>query len=192
MKQIILASQSPRRKEILEKLQIPFICQASQIDETLREDCSFEQAMMDLAKRKAMAIFEHHQEAIVIGSDTLVVCHGQVFGKPKSEQEAYDMLKALTTYSSCVITALAIVSKEDCYVDHTKSDVYFLPLKDEQIYAYLQTKEYMDKAGGYAIQGFASKFISRIDGDYYSIMGLPIHLVYQYLDSHGYLEDGKS
>ncbi|MDD6525255.1 MAG: Maf family protein, partial [Firmicutes bacterium] len=134
-----------------------------------------------LAYRKAYKVFEEHKDSIVIGSDTIVVADNQVLGKPKDRMDAINMLHMLNGKTHMVITGVCIIDDEKCECFANVSKVTFDKMSDEEISSYVDTKEPMDKAGAYAIQGMAAKFIERIDGDYYSIMGLPLHDVYKIL-----------
>ncbi|MCI5773046.1 MAG: Maf family protein [Erysipelotrichaceae bacterium] len=181
MKRIILASQSPRRKELLQKLDIPFGIVIPSILETIDTSLSLEEAIAKLAMQKAQAVLQLHPDAIVIGADTIVVYQNQLLGKPQDRQEALSMIKMLQGNTHQVITGVSVVSKDhQCKQAHI-SHVTFDPMSDEEINAYLDANEWQDKAGAYGIQGHAAKYISHIDGDYYSIMGLPINLLYKML-----------
>lgn len=181
MKQIILASQSPRRKELLEKCGYPFITEPADIDETLNPSLSLQGAIKDLAARKAEHIFEKHPDAIVIGSDTIVTIENEVLGKPKDDAHAFTMLRKLQGRTHEVITGIAIFSNEEKWTDVSISKVTFSPMSDAEIKAYIATKECNDKAGAYAIQGYGGRYITHIEGNYYSIMGLPLSKVYEQL-----------
>ena len=181
MKPLILASQSPRRKELLEKCGHPFSVEAADIDESLKPDCSLEEAVMDLSFRKAKAVLDEHPGAVVIGSDTIVVKDGKILGKPKNREEARMMLETLSGADHQVITGLCILSDKREYRNVSVSDVTFSLLSEEEIQAYLESGEADDKAGAYGIQGLAGNFITGIRGDYYAIMGLPVSMIYQEL-----------
>ncbi len=181
MKQIVLASQSPRRKELLEKCGYAFITEPADIDETIREDQDLCREIQRLSKRKAEHILEKHPDCIVIGSDTIVVVDNCVLGKPKDHADAQNMLRMLSGRAHQVITGICIMSSQRVYTNAVSSDVHFASLSDQEILDYIATGECDDKAGAYAIQGYGSKFIKGIEGDYYSIMGFPLHLVYEEL-----------
>jgi septum formation protein len=181
MKPLILASQSPRRKELLEKCGVPFTVEAADLDETLNPELTLEEAVMDLSFRKAKAVLEVHPDAVIIGSDTIVVKDGKILGKPKDRKEAKEMLEMLSGASHQVITGLCILSKEREYRNVSVSDVTFAELTEEEIIDYLESGEADDKAGAYGIQGKAGNFITGIRGDYYAIMGLPVSMIYQEL-----------
>ena len=181
MKQLILASKSPRRKELLEKCGIPFIVEAAEIDETLKKDVPLTEAIQDLSRRKASAILASHPDAVVLGSDTIVVVDDMVLGKPVDHADAGRMLRKLSGRSHQVITGFCLLSSKKCHTDVSVSHVHFSPLTDSEIEAYVNSGEADDKAGAYGIQGLAGKFITHIEGDYYTIVGLPLAKVYQEL-----------
>ena len=181
MKDIILASQSPRRKEIFSMLNLPFTCVPSSIDETINAYNNLEDEIKDLSKRKAQSILEENPDAIVIGSDTIVIVDGYVLGKPADKEEASKMMHLLQGKTHQVLTGLCILSSKREYNDISISSVTFMELSDEEINVYLENDEWKDKAGAYAIQGNAGKFIKAIEGDYYAIMGLPLQMVYEEL-----------
>ena len=184
MKPLILASQSPRRKELLEKCGMPFVVEAADIDETLNPGLTLEEGVKDLSFRKAKAVLELHPDAVVIGSDTIVVKDGRVLGKPKDRKEARAMLELLSGASHQVITGLCILSGKREYRNASVSEVTFAKLSEEEITAYLESGEADDKAGAYGIQGKAGNFITGIHGDYYAIMGLPVSMIYQELKNY--------
>jgi septum formation protein len=176
MKQIVLASSSPRRKEILEGLGVQFKVISSDIEETVNEELSPPEIAKQLAYLKAKDISNKISgDYVVIGADTIVE-YNKVLGKPKSTEDAYHMLKLLSGQVHRVITGFAII---DCFnqkefIDYDCTNVYFNKLTDEQIQKYIATGEPMDKAGAYGIQGKASLFVSKIEGDYFNIVGLPM------------------
>ena len=184
--EIILASNSPRRKEILESLGYKFRIAPSDIDENI--NLKGEELVCELAKRKAHRIFDYNKDSIVIGSDTIVYYKGKVYNKPKSEEECYFMLKSLSGKTHEVITGVYIASKKECISFYDKAYVTFKELTDEDIYNYIKTKEPFDKAGGYAIQGYIGRFIKSIDGDFFSVVGMPKSEVYatlkEYIKNH--------
>lgn len=177
--EIILASNSPRRKEILESLGYKFRIAPSDIDENI--NLNGELLVCELAKRKALIIYECNKDSIVIGSDTIVYYDGKVYNKPKSEEECYFMLKNLSGKTHEVITGVYIASNKECISFFDKAYVTFKELSDQEIYDYIKTKEPFDKAGGYAIQGIGNALIKEYKGDFYTIMGLPKDLVNSHL-----------
>ncbi|EKJ5015340.1 Maf-like protein [Enterococcus faecalis] len=155
--QIILASQSPRRQELLKRVVPTFTIAPADIDETVGKDGLPAEYVAQMATQKAAAIAEQSPEALVIGCDTIVALAGEILGKPTSREDGYRMLRLLSGKTHDVYTS-----------------VTFYPLTDTEIHAYLDTAEYADKAGAYGIQGQGALLIEAIAGDYYAIMGLPI------------------
>ena len=177
MTKFILASNSPRRQEIFRKLNIEFEVITADIEEIIDNNIPPYRLACDLAYQKASNIITHIQgDGIIIAADTIVYNNG-VFGKPHNHQAAYEMIKSLSGKTHEVITGLAIIdtntNKEVKEYEITK--VHFRKIEDEEIYKYIATGEPMDKAGGYGIQGKASLFIRKIDGDYYNVVGLPVY-----------------
>lgn len=176
MKQIVLASGSPRRREILEGLGVEFEVMSSDIEEIVDEKLSPPEIAKQLAYQKAKDISNKIKgDCVVIGADTIVE-YNKVLGKPQSIEEAYDMLKLLSGQVHRVITGFAIIDSraQRELIDYECTNVYFDNLSDEQIRKYIATGEPMDKAGAYGIQGRASLFVSKIEGDYFNVVGLPI------------------
>ena len=174
MRNLILASQSPRRKELLEKCGYPFSIIVADIDEAIDFSLSLEDAIQTLAYKKAEKVFTDHKEDVVIGSDTIVTINSQILGKPKDKNDAFNMLKSLSGKTHQVITGLAVITKDKVYKTVSVNDVTFYDLSDEEIYKYIETNEPMDKAGGYGIQGYGALLVQKICGDFYSVVGLPI------------------
>lgn len=175
---LILASGSPRRKELLSLLNIPFDVIVSDFEESIDESKPLEKEIERLSYGKAKTVFDLHNDSIVIGSDTIVTIDNKVLGKPKTVDKAMEMLKEIQGREHVVITGVTIMSKDKIETFHTSSKVYFNPMDEKEIEEYANTKEPLDKAGAYAIQGIGSKYINKIDGDYYSIMGLPVSELY--------------
>ena len=171
--QLILASQSPRRKELLGLFHIPFSIEVADIDETM-DPCKtpFEEVAR-VSRLKAEAI-PRTGDDVVIAADTIVVCNGEVLGKPKDEADAFRMLKLLSGSDHQVMTGMTVLRGDTVKVCTEVTDIHFRPLSDREIRAYIQTGEPMDKAGAYGIQGGAALFTERIVGDYYNVMGLPV------------------
>ncbi len=179
MNKIILASGSPRRKELIETLKIPFSVIVSDIDESIDENANLVDEIEKLSYKKALAVFKDHKDAVVIGADTIVVHNNEVLGKPKTEENAIKMLNKIQGDWHEVITAVSIISVKQSETFSVVSRVHFYPMDDEEIKLYVNSKEPLDKAGAYAIQGEGSRYIKEIKGDYYSIMGLPISELYR-------------
>ena len=178
MKKIILASNSPRRKEILENLNIKFDilspdADESSVDKTLPPELYVE----NLASLKAFAAAKKTVlQKIIIGADTVVALDDKILLKPKDDDDAFNMLKSLSGRAHSVYTGICVVNShtaKSC-IAYEKTDVYFRNLDDDEILRYIQTGESADKAGAYGIQGLGSLFIEKIDGDYFNVVGLPV------------------
>lgn len=180
--ELILASQSPRRQELLRLLTDDFTVCPADIDETLSGSLPLTEQVAHLAARKAEFVRAKHPGAAVIGADTIVVCGGAVLGKPEDEDVARRMLTMLSGRVHEVITGLALaLPTGETVRDATVTRVHFAPLTRREISAYLATGEPMDKAGAYGIQGRGAQLITGIEGDYYSVMGLPVRRLYEML-----------
>lgn len=180
--QLILASQSPRRKELMELFRIPFSVRVADIDETMDSALSAFDEVARVSRLKAEAT-PHEDADVVVAADTIVVCDGMVLGKPKSERDAYDMLKMLSGKDHQVMTGLTVLRGDAAVICTEVTDVHFRELTDAEIFAYIRTGEPMDKAGAYGIQGGAALFVEKITGDYYNVMGLPVCRLGQILKS---------
>ena len=170
---VILASQSPRRRELLGLFRIPFDVRVADIDETMNPDLPADEEVGRVSRSKAMAIAADENE-IIIAADTIVVVDGKVLGKPQSPDHARQMLKSLSGRDHQVMTGIAVRRGAQCAVCTEVTDVTFRPLTDAEIDAYIATGEPMDKAGAYGIQGGAALFCEKLHGDYYNVMGLPV------------------
>ena len=182
-RKIILASASPRRKELLEKLDLEFSVCPADIDESLLPDEDAGMYPLRTAVQKAMAVAKTAEDALIIAADTVVAVDDDILGKPRDEAEAKAMLQRLSGREHIVITGIGVV---DTVSGRTLSAteqtiVYFHPLRDEEIDAYIATGECMDKAGSYGIQGKGSLLVRKIDGDYFNVMGLPLSRLYRLL-----------
>lgn len=183
---VILASASPRRKELLGNMGVDFEIITSNIEEVRNEKLSLGKQIEDLAFQKANAVFKTTTgDRLVIGSDTIVCLGKKIFGKPKNEAEGREMLSSLSGKSHKVITGLCVLVERNEniteYKVHHTAKIYFRKITAEEIDKYIKTNEYADKAGAYAIQGKSSVFIDKIKGNYFSVVGLPIHLLYDIL-----------
>lgn len=183
---IILASQSPRRKELLGLMGVNFEVMPSDAEEDNNQKIKLSKLSESLALLKAQDVFNKTSgKRVVIGSDTLVSVGGKLFGKPKNKEEAFKMLKSLSNNTHKVITSLAVLIDDGKilkkYVTHDIAKVTFIKLTDEEINKYLEFDEYKDKAGAYAVQGRSGMFIKQINGSFASVMGLPTHLLYSIL-----------
>ena len=178
--QLILASQSPRRKELLGLFHIPFTIRIADIDETMDPAKApyDEVARVSLLKAKAV---EANDEDVVIAADTIVVCDGKTLGKPHSEEEAAGMLRLLSGRDHQVMTGMTVL-RGDTHRSITEvTDIHFRALSENEIARYVASGEPMDKAGAYGIQGGAALFAEKMVGDYYNVMGLPVCRLWQLL-----------
>lgn len=175
---IVLASKSPRRSEILKNAGFCFTVRVSDADETLPDGISPEEAVMLLSRIKAEAV-ERYDGETVIGADTVVVSDGKILGKPQSENDAFSMLRGLSGRTHSVFTGVTAVTDGGTESFYEKTEVEFVFLSDDEIKNYISTGEPFDKAGAYGIQGFASKFVKGIKGDYFNVVGLPISKIYE-------------
>ena len=171
--QLILASQSPRRKELLGLFRIPFTVQVADIDETFDLTLSPFDEVARVSRLKAEAI-PYTDEDVVIAADTVVVCDGRILGKPADEADAFRMLRLLSGKDHQVMTGLTVLRGDTATVCTEVTDIHFRKLSDEEIWAYIRTGEPMDKAGSYGIQGGAALFAEKIVGDYFNVVGLPV------------------
>lgn len=186
METLILASSSPRRKELLENLQLSFEVHSSDVDETYNPTLSPPEIVMELAMRKSENVAMKHPKSFVIGCDTIVVQDGQVLGKPKDKTEATVMLKKLSGRTHLVYTGVSIFSPKTHVEFYEKTEVVFWELTDDEIYSYVNSGEPLDKAGAYGIQGFGSVLVKKINGDYFSVVGLPVSRTIRELKKLGY------
>jgi septum formation protein len=177
---LVLASQSPRRSELLRNAGIPFAVKVADVDETIRDGEVPEEYAQRVAEEKAMAVPAGPAD-VVLGADTIVVIDGQILGKPADGADAVRMLHLLQGRRHDVITGICVRRANRLVRDWAATKVWFTALSDEEIRAYAASGEPMDKAGAYAIQGLASKFIERIDGSYANVVGLPVALVYKHI-----------
>ena len=179
---IILASKSPRRKELLNLITKDFIVAESHFDESSIHENDFHKLPAILAYNKANNILNRYtSDDCIIGSDTIVVINNEILGKPKDKEDAKRMLKLLSNNTHLVITGLSILYKNKIINKSIENFVTFKELSDEEIDDYINSNEPFDKAGSYAIQGLGSKFIKSINGDYFSIVGLPVNTLYETL-----------
>ena len=187
-KKIILASASPRRRELLTQAGYEFEIQVSHKEETYTSETP-DEIVKELALLKARDIAEHNdaKNMIVIGADTVVAHKGAILGKPKSKDDAYEMIKGFQGDKHQVYTGVAIldydIDGKETIVNHAvKTDVYVNPMTDEEIWNYIQSDNVMDKAGSYGIQSGFAVHIEKIEGDYFNVVGLPVSYIYQMLN----------
>lgn len=179
MGMLVLASASPRRAELLTAAGFRFSVSPQDVDEARRLSEGPEDYVLRLACEKARSA-RQGSGAVVIGADTAVVVDGDVLGKPRDDEDAARMLRQLSGRSHQVLTGLA-VGGEELLTELARTSVWFVPLADHEIAWYVASGEPRDKAGGYAIQGLGSRFVSRIDGSYSNVVGLPVSAVYRLL-----------
>lgn len=174
MSDFILASASPRRKEILSNAGFCFDIIVSDCDENISEDLSPEKTVEELAKRKALSVWENNRDSVVFGCDTVVAVDGRILGKPKDDEEAFQMLRSLSGKIHTVSTGVCVCSKDRTEVFSNTTQVEFYELRDDTIRSYIASGETSDKAGAYGIQGYGNVLVKEIKGDYFSVMGLPL------------------
>ena len=183
---LILASQSPRRKELLKQLGYDFTCVPADIDESVLSSESPEQYVARLALAKAQAIaIKHHDDVVVLGSDTSVVFGQHILGKPESLSDCHTMLAMLSGNTHEVVTAIAGVKGQRFEVVIVSTEVDFKTLSEKEITNYWHTGEPQDKAGAYGIQGIAGQFVKQIRGSYSAVVGLPLYETAQLLSAFG-------
>ncbi|SDH96311.1 septum formation protein [Alteribacillus persepolensis] len=185
MPSLLLASQSPRRKQLLKESGFSFVTQASYVSEEVPSGFSPVQTVEELARRKAESVFCNHPDKLVIGADTVVACGSDILGKPKTKEEARQMLCQLSAASHEVYSGTALISKHVKKVFHVKTEVVFYPLDEALVEAYIATEEPFDKAGAYGIQGRGRLFVKKLNGDYFNVVGLPIARVARELEQCG-------
>jgi len=187
---IILASKSPRRKELLENIGLKFSVKPADIEEVHRGMTGFGEIVMDLAEQKGEAVRDlMFHDRIIIASDTIVVIDDSILNKPDDRVHAFEMLRLLSGRVHSVFTSLYVYDGylKNTVKEFTETKVEFYDLSDSQISDYLDTHEPFDKAGAYGIQGYGSKFIKKVDGCFFSVMGFPIPLFSQKMYKSGYI-----
>ena len=177
---LVLASQSPRRAEILRQAGIPFVVRVAPVDESARKGETPEEYVQRLAALKAEAVGAAPEE-VVLGADTTVVVDGEILGKPADEADARRMLESLSGRRHEVLTGICLRQGTRSVRDFASTSVWFEPLSAREIEEYAASGEPLDKAGAYAIQGLASKYIGKIEGCYFNVVGLPVSLVCRHL-----------
>jgi len=183
---IILGSQSPRRKEILEFFKLPFTVVSSDFDEsTIAFDSSPEDFVETQAKEKALALQKKHPKDLIITADTTVYLHHKIFQKPSSENEAFSFLQELSGKTHQVLTGVAVLYKETLVTEVATTEVSLSTLSDKELWQYIRSTEPLDKAGGYGIQGVGSLLVTKIHGCYYNVLGLPIQTLAKLLKTFG-------
>ncbi len=170
---LILASQSPRRKELLGLFHIPFYLRVADIDEAMDPEKAPFDEVARVSRLKALAV-NADADDVVIAADTIVVLGNRVLGKPRSEEDAFGMLSALSGQDHQVMTGMTVLRGGKSVSVTEVTDIHFRPLSEKEIRSYIATGEPMDKAGAYGIQGGAALFAEKMVGDYYNVMGLPV------------------
>ena len=180
---LILASQSPRRRQLLAMAGLDFKCIPAYVDETVPEGTPAKEIPRLLALKKAQAVLDAHPNDIVLGSDTVVEIDGEILGKPHDEEDAFRMLRKLSGAVHTVRTGVAILSSDKAESFTSSTRVAFYDHSDEDLWAYIRTQDPMDKAGSYGIQGAGAFLVKGIEGDFYTVMGLPVAEVLRHLKS---------
>lgn len=183
MKQMILASTSPRRKELMALLPVDFKIRTKEIEEHIDALLTPQENVCALATQKAEAVALEYADQVVIGCDTVVAYDGQILGKPKDQEDAKRMIKLLSGNVHEVYTGVSLIchNQNIAYSFYETSKVYMKAISDKECEWYVATGEPMDKAGSYAVQGHGGLFVERIEGDYFNIVGLPVHKLYNAL-----------
>ncbi len=182
---VILASASPRRIELIKKITDDFTVIPSSADESINKEVPVEEIPIILACRKASDIAKGHNDAAVIGCDTVVIANNEVLGKPKDKEDARRMITALSGISHKVITGVALISGKNIISFAETTEVRFRHITEEEIEEYISCDEPYDKAGGYAVQGIAGKFVEELIGDYYNVVGFPVSRIREALKNIG-------
>ncbi len=187
MKRIILASASPRRKELLEKIGLRFKVEPSNYEEDMHSELEPHDFARKISLEKAEAVASKHKNAIVIAADTFIVFGGQILGKPHTENEARKMLETINGTSHSVITGFSIIDtdKNKTLSKSVETKIYIRKLTLAEIDAYVKSKEPLDKAGAYAIQGLGAVIVEKIEGDYFNVIGLPLSALTEALKEFG-------
>jgi len=187
MKKIILASASPRRKELLEKIGLGFEVEPGDYAEEVRSDLKPHELAKAISRGKALAVASKHQNAIIIAADTFVVCGDKIMGKPRTEAEAKVMLRAISGRAHSVITGFTILDAGENKIlsQAVETIVHVKQLSSKEIDAYVRSGEPIGKAGAYEIQGLGSVIIEKIEGDYFNVVGLPLSSLAESLKKFG-------
>lgn len=184
MRKIILASESPRRRELLASLGMNFMTCSTRTKEYFDPSLKIVDALQNVALEKAKSGQTQYPNDLVIGADTIVVIEDTILGKPEDDEEAKAMLKMLSNRTHHVYTGVAICYKDEVETFYEDTEVTFYELEDEMICNYVKTKEPRDKAGAYGIQGKGSILVKKINGDYNNVVGLPISSLYRHLQKY--------
>ncbi len=180
---LILASTSPRRRELIQMLNLPYTCVCADCDETIAP-CAPEETVCQLSKRKAeaaLATCTLGEDSVLIGADTVVAIDGQILGKPKDDEDAYNMIVMMRGKVHSVYTGVTLITKQETRTFYEETRVTVAPITDAEIRTYLATGEHRDKAGAYGIQGAFGLHVTGIQGDYNNVVGFPVARIYQEL-----------
>jgi septum formation protein len=182
---LILASQSPRRRELLALMGLTFDIVVSEVEETVPENIGPGELVEQLALHKAHAVRELHPEACVVGADTIVYIGGEIMGKPRDDADAARILNRLQGRTHTVYTGVAVLTPGGTDIRHDATRVTFAPMSEKEIAWYVATGEPRDKAGAYGIQGPGGMFVERVEGNYFTVIGMPLPLLYRMLQKAG-------
>jgi septum formation protein len=187
MKKIILASGSPRRKELLEKIGLKFEAESSNYEEDIYPGLQPHDAAQKISLKKAEIVASRHKNVVIIAADTFIVFDGQILGKPSTANESKKMLQKLSGKSHSVITGFSVIdtAKNKTLSRSVETIVFLKKLTSSEIDTYVKSKEPLDKAGGYAIQGLGAVIVDRIEGDYLNVVGLPLSALTEALKEFG-------
>lgn len=183
--ELILASQSPRRQELLRMIGLDYTVLVSEVKESVPRGAAPGELVEYLALEKARAVFQAHPQSCVIGADTVVFIDGRIIGKPRDEADAYAILHTLQGRSHTVYTGVAVLAPGHADVRHDETRVTFAPMTRAEIEWYISTGEPMDKAGAYGAQGPAGIFVEKMEGNYFNAIGMPLPLLYRMLRDAG-------
>lgn len=178
---LILASQSPRRREILDFMGLSYRTEVCTEPERIAKGLTVPETVMHIAKQKAEFALRLHPDACVIGADTIVYLDGEIIGKPKSPEDAAQTLRRMQGRSHIVYTGLAVLKENYSDVRYAATKVRFRPMSEKEILWYVSTGEPLDKAGSYGVQGLGSVFVESIEGNYFNVVGLPSPILYEML-----------
>ncbi len=187
MKAIILASASPRRKQLLKKIGLKFRVEPSNYEENIGFELELHELAKSLSLEKAKLVAQNHKNALVIAADTFIVFEGKILGKPRTETQAKEMLETINGKPHSVITGFTIVDTDNnkTLSRSVETKVHLRKLGSDEINAYVRSKEPLDKAGAYAIQGLGSVIVEKIEGDYFNVIGLPLSALAESLKEFG-------
>ncbi len=190
--ELILASQSPRRHEVMAWMGIPCSTEVCTEPESVQEGLSCEETVMHLAKQKATFALKRHPDACVIGADTIVDLDGEIIGKPKSAEDAVLTLRRMQGRSHVVYTGIAVLKNGYEDVRTVKTHVTFRPMTEREIRWYVSTGDPLDKAGSYGVQGLGCVFVDSVEGNYFNVIGLPAPVLYEMLLKAGAVTEDRT